>query len=243
MTASNDRSQNPMPANEPDENIHLDEGDAGEAAVPAAGGTFGVTDENSAYGATGDAHPDQQLDDSAVAADERIQRARPVLPETDAEPATVEAVVRDGNREVPAAGGTFGVTEDNSGYQAPGQRPFVPGRAREEETPGMPANAGYAPAVEGQFAPTQYGHEPEPEQSTAPQTLAYVALGLALFALIALMIPGWAWIVGGVLGVGAVIAGVIGIRRSNRSLSMIATAGGVVAVALAVATLVVLLIV
>ena len=57
------------------------------------------------------------------------------------------------------------------------------------------------------------------------------------------MIPGWAWIVGGVLGVGAVIAGVIGMRRSNRSLSMIATAGGVVAVALAVATLVVLLIV
>ena len=87
-----------MPANEPDENIHLDEGDAGEAAVPAAGGTFGVTDENSAYGATGDTHPDQQVDDSAVAADERIQRARPVLPETEAEPATVEAVVRDGNR-------------------------------------------------------------------------------------------------------------------------------------------------
>ena len=98
----------------------------------------------------------------------------------------------------------------------------------------MPANAGYAPAIEGQFAPTQYGHEPELEQTTAPQTLAYVALGLALFALIALMIPGWAWIVGGVLGVGAVIAGVIGMRRSNRSLSMIATAGGVLVVLLIV---------
>lgn len=252
MTASNERSQNNMPANEPepDDVIHLDEEDSGEDAVPAAGGTFGVTDDDSGYGAATGAHPvTNPAGDASVAADDRIQRARPALPdaETDAdagaaaEPATVDAVLRDGNREVPASGGTFGVTEDESGYQAPGQRPFVPGRAREQEMPGMPANAGYGPAVEGQFAPTQYGQEPE--QAPVPQALAYIALGLAFFALIALMIPGWAWIVGGVLGVGAVVAGVLGMRKSNRSLSMIATAGGAVAVALAVATLVVLLIV
>ncbi|WP_311478595.1 hypothetical protein [uncultured Gulosibacter sp.] len=243
MTASNERSQNPMPANEPeiDEVIHLNEEDASEAAVPAAGGTFGVTDEDSGYGAASGAHPVNPAGDAAVAADDRIERARPMLPETGAEPSTVDAVVRDGNREVPAAGGTFGVTEDNSGYQAPGQRAFMPERAREQEMPGLPPNAGYAPATEGQFAPTQYGHAPA--QAPVPQTVAYTALVLAVGALVALMFPGSAWIVGGVLGVGAIVAGVIGMRQSNRMLSMLATGGGAVAVALAVATLVVLLIV
>lgn len=246
MTAPNDRPQEGAAASDRLEDDGLIELSEHETAVPAAGGTFGVTADDSGFGqheAAVDAAAPQNLESG-----DRIERALPEqatpsagAPTAGAPAGTVEAIIRDGNRDVPASGGTFGVTEDESGYQAPGGRPLVPGRVREDEGTALPPHPGYGQTPET-FGEPEFGQAIATEKQS--DMLAYIGLGFAFLGLILLLIPGWAWVGGGVAGIIALACGAVAIsRKQQRGIAGLAIAGGAIALAIAIATLIAILVV
>lgn len=107
---------------------------------------------------------------------------------------------------------------------------------------GGAASGGYGNSQQtSNLGPTQYGEQPASGGSA--DTFAYVALGLALVALLLLCFPGIAWMFGGGLGVLAVIAGFLGTRGQKRQLAWLGVVGGGIAVALAIATAIVVYVV
>ena len=210
------------------------------SVVPAAGGTFGVEDDHSGFG-TGDFADSTPAvrHEEALAANE-VPAAWPQQPQPDAAaPETVDEVVREGNRQVPASGGTFGVTVDESGYEgAPGRPNAGPSGVSKF---GVPPSAksgfeGYAPGAEGrEFAAPQFGTTTDTTEEPAGFT-PMIALGLAVIALVILCLPGWAWIVGGIVGVVALVLGAVSMRGPRRSMAMLGAVGGALAVLIAIAT-------
>ncbi|RRJ87591.1 hypothetical protein EG850_04620 [Gulosibacter macacae] len=238
----------------------IDTSYADEAAVPAAGGTFGIEHDASGFGAHQTPAPAnwgaqsaeaQGLDAQGVDAqgsDAHSPAAEPAIPAAWPQPqpvstpesTTVRELVREGNRQVPAGGGTFGVTVDESGYEAAAGRP-VAGPAADAGF-GVPA-APRANSFDGlgqgaagrEFSAPQFGTGAAEQASPMP----LVALVLAVLALLILCLPGWAWIVGGVVGAIAIALGLAGMRGARKSLARLAVAGGVIAVLIAIATAVV----
>lgn len=230
----------------------IDASYADEAAVPAAGGTFGIEHDASGFGAhqtpapaNWGAQPAEAQGVDAQGIDVQAPAAEPALPAAWPQPqpvsppesTTIPELVREGNRQVPAGGGTFGVTVDESGYEAAAGRPVA----------GPAADAGFgvpaAPRANsfdgvGQGAAGREFSAPQFGTGTAEQAspLPLVALVLAVLALLILCLPGWAWIVGGVVGAVAIALGVAGMRGARKSLARLAVAGGVIAVLIAVAT-------
>ena len=155
-------------------------------------------------------HDDDAIDEAAI-----DEAARPTA-------------APDDERAVPAAGGTFGVTVDESGYAPVGApRGYGPAPAS------APHPAGFERQADGrEFAAPQFGREAREPLGTP---LGLVALVLAVLALVALLVPGWAWIVGGALGVVAVALGA-GALRSSRRYALLALIGGGIAVVVAIAT-------
>ena len=207
--------------------FELDEGtvDDDSNAVPAAGGTFGIDGNSPGYG--------EDDVENRPAAEPRsmdaVQGAAPVE--------TVDEVVREGNRQVPASGGTFGVTHDESGYEdAPGRPSAGPNDVSKFGVPPQARSGfdGYAPGAEGrEFAEPQFGAESTVETSN---TLPIVTAVLGVLALIALAFPGWSWIVGGVLGLAAIAVGTIAIKGSRTLLAGAGLIAGIIAAVVAAVT-------
>lgn len=206
--------------------------------VPAAGGTFGVEDDHSGFG--GAPLPDGSVvaqHDQALAANS-VPAAWPQQPQHDARPTeTVDEIVREGNRQVPAGGGTFGVTVDESGYEgAPGRPSAGPAGVSKFGVPPT-AKTGFddfAPGAEGrEFRSPQFGTATSTETGGV---LPMIAIALAVLALVILCLPGWAWIVGGVVGLAAIIIGAMSLKRTRRTMAMLGAIGGAIAVLIAIAT-------
>ncbi|SJM58307.1 hypothetical protein [Gulosibacter sp. 10] len=196
-----------------------------DAAVPAAGGTFGVDSDHSGYG-EGRSLPGDEQDDliDVGSSDDEM----PPLPNVPADGA------------VPAHGGTFGVTHDQSGYRAAAGQP---GAAPFEQQPayGTPQPAQYGgfapPAGTPEMVPPQYGGTSTAQQGR--DTLALLALFLGVVGAGCMLIPNWAWMVGGVLGLIGVVLGAMRLNGSSRFLALLGVIAGGVAVLIAIATAVV----
>ncbi|MDJ1370023.1 hypothetical protein [Gulosibacter molinativorax] len=145
----------------------------------------------------------------------------------------------NGTNAVPAEGGTFGVTHDASGYQTatghPNASPYGDGFGA---GPGAQGNGQFGafspPAETPAMAPPQYGTQVDARPR--PTSTDYVAAALGIIALLLMLLPSFAYMVGGVLGVVAVVLGGMRLRGPGRTYALIAVITGCIAVAIAVAT-------
>ncbi|MFD2674457.1 hypothetical protein [Gulosibacter bifidus] len=221
-----------------------------EELAPAVGGTFGVTDDQSGFGEG--SVTDRLARDRAPMQDESgatysganysadaagygdVPREYADAAGGDDLQADEFIDPNDGAEQAGAAAGQgafgddYGVPSASYGYRTDAS---VAGAG----TPNQPGPSGqYGATAENGLGPTQYGAANSAAKPAG--TLPYVAVAVAILALIALCIPGWAWIVGGVLGALAVGLGFVATRGENKQFGWLAVAGGGIAVALAVAT-------
>ncbi|MGO1545500.1 MAG: hypothetical protein ACTHXA_14300 [Gulosibacter sp.] len=247
MTDTNGAKGEPRATPEDAEDAH--------EVVPAAGGTFGVGSDESGFGNAplpSDAEP---VDDAqASSSGDHTIDAGGLEPSTaessDSYDSHIDVGQLDpdiasgngGNDSVPANGGTFGVTHDESGYQSASGHP--------DATPYGGSGLGSAqgefgafstPAGTPEMAPPQFGAEAP--AASGSDTLAYVAVALGILALLLLMLPSWTWIAGGVLGVAAAVLGAMRIKSPGKPFAIIGLIAGIVAIAIAAATAVVVFIV
>lgn len=225
--------------------------EADDALVPAAGGTFGVTDDRSGFGApTADEAPERTAPEADPARADAAEPARADAADDAIDHDAVDELAGDERRasadaheRLPADGGTFGVTDDRSGYAAPAGRPLSgPGAGYAAPAGPRPGFDGYGPGADGrEFAPAQYGRAPEsPATADRSTTTGLVALVLAVVALVLLCIPGWAWIVAAAVAPVAVVLGALSLRSSRRY-ALLALIGGGIALLIAIATAIVVL--
>lgn len=152
----------------------------------------------------------------------------------------------DGNgaSTVPAEGGTFGVTHDASGYQsvdghanaAPYGDNFGAAQAQVHATPGFGQGefgAFSPPAETPAMAPPQYGTE---TAGAKTDVVAVAALVIGIVALLLMILPSFAYMVGGGLGIVAIVLGAMRMRGSSRTLALLGAVAGCLAVVIAVAT-------
>lgn len=233
----------------------------GEELAPAAGGTFGVTSDESGYG-TGPT-TDELARDRAPMVDESGASYSGANFTPDSE--DYAAVPRDYSEAADDNLSADEFIDPNDGYSSSsyssGNYSGDSYEGGNYETAADPYAAPAHPDSRGdQVANLQldearrnhpaYGqfNNDYARQSSADHagnagqsggTLAYVALACAILGLILLCIPGIAWIFGGVLGVAGVVTGFLATRGKHREFGWLAVAGGGIAVALAVATAIV----
>lgn len=203
-----------------------------EQNVPAAGGTFGVTDDRSDFGRgpihpreagdNGEADDSDTLDVDGLTNDDYTDRVQHLehreygdyaggQPPLAGQPLSQQAQHQQGQQAQPQPGGYGAPPTQQQGY----------GQPREQE-----------------FAPTQFG---APAAGAARPTFSYVGLALALIALILLCFPGILWIIAGALGVIGLVMSVVAMSRepNGKALAGIGIAGSAIAIAIAIATAIV----
>lgn len=84
------------------------------------------------------------------------------------------------------------------------------------------------------MAPPQFGTQPNSKPRV--DFAAHVALALGIVAMLLLLLPSWAYLAGGVLGIGAVVLGAMRLPGASRGAAIIGLIAGFVALAIAVAT-------
>lgn len=266
--------------------------------APAAGGTFGVTKDESgfgqgpvtdelardrapidesgasysganfspdtaAYGTVPREYGDAAGDGGELQADDFIDAGNGAHPSVENAAGTTEGstgYAADGSVDyatgsgdgygIPAAGG-MGASNERGGFEAyaAGAGAGATGANAAGDSYGQPTSYGYGEA--STTVPTKYGNE---QAKSANNPLPLIGIAFAVIALALLCLPGIAWMFGGAAGVIAVIVGFLAARGAQQTGSQqpgsqeqgthkqfgwLAVAGGGIAIALAVATAIV----
>lgn len=213
-----------------------------ETVVPASGGSFGVAGDESGFGQ----HP-VSSERREVGSDAAIDPSDTDLAGDSARDAydgniDLTEIDRDFSGEVgaagavPADGGTFGVVQDESGYRSSTGNPNAAPHGSGFSSPGE-YGAFSPPAGAPAMAPPQYGTAAA--ASAKPDATAYAVAALGILAVLLTLLPSWAYIAAGVLGAAAIVFGVVRRREPGRWLANLGVIAGFIAVAIAVATVVV----
>lgn len=224
------------------DDTRLTQGNANEhdSIVPADGGTFGVDGDESGFG--NHPLPDHQPIDQDVGID-AVGIDVDGSTNTNSYDSNIDLneVDRDFNEgsngatTVPAEGGTFGVTEDRSGYRTASGNPTA---APYGDNYGVPNHGDFGafspPAETPAMAPPQYGTQVDARPK--PGALDYLAAALGFIAVLVMVLPSIAYMIGGVLGIVAVVLGAMGMRGPGRLFAVIGVITGSIAIMVAVAT-------
>lgn len=253
--------------------------------APAAGGTFGVTKDESGFGqgpvtdelardrapidesgasySGANYSPDapaygsvpREYSDAAGEDNNELQTDEFISAQDTAQPAQHGyATEREDNYPadaadtygIPANAGTTGASNEHGGFAQYAADAGATNISNDQTTMGA-AGAAYSQAApygygdSAEATPTMYGNEPT---TPANSTLPIIAVIFAVLALGLLCLPGIAWMFGGAAGVIAVITGFMATRTAqpattNKQFGWLAVAGGGIAIALAVATAIV----